>query len=60
MHPFGSALRDDFDLEQQLTMITGKPVDLVMADAICNPYVRSDIYSSIQLIFEVVELLRAE
>jgi hypothetical protein len=24
IHPFGSALREDFDLEQQLTMITGK------------------------------------
>lgn len=62
MHLFGSALRHDFDpsrsalvqayfgLEQQLVAMTGKPVDLVMADAVRNPYVRRDIEASKQLI----------
>jgi|694.fasta_scaffold131226_2 predicted nucleotidyltransferase len=31
-------VRDYFDLELQLMAITGKPVDLVMADAVRNPY----------------------
>ncbi len=43
MHGFGSALRADFDLERQLLEITGKPVDLVMADAVRNRYVRAAI-----------------
>ncbi|MFN6343923.1 MAG: hypothetical protein ACK4V5_05035 [Cyanobium sp.] len=63
MHLFGSTLRHDFDpsrsdreqayfgLEQQLVAITGKPVDLVMADAVRNPYVRRDIEASKQLIY---------
>jgi predicted nucleotidyltransferase len=48
MHLFGSALREDFGLEQQLAAITGNPVDLVMADAMRNPYVRRDIEASKQ------------
>lgn len=52
MHVFGSALRADFDLERQLLEITGKPVDLVMADAVRNRYVRADIDATKQLIYE--------
>ena len=39
-------------LEQQLAAIMGKPVDLVMADAVRNPYVRRDIEALNQLIYE--------
>jgi predicted nucleotidyltransferase len=39
-----------FGLEQQLASITGQPVDLVMADAVSNPYVRRDIEAAKQLI----------
>ena len=45
-------VRAYFGLEQQLASITGKPVDLVMADAVRNPYVRRDIDASKQLIYE--------
>jgi hypothetical protein len=45
-------VRAYFDLEKQLQTITGKPVDLVMADAVRNRYVRADIEASKQLIFE--------
>jgi predicted nucleotidyltransferase len=41
-----------FGLENQLTTITGKSVDLVMADAIRNPYVRRNINDSKLLIYE--------
>ena len=41
-----------FDLERQLAAITGCPVDLVMADAVRNPYVRAGIEASKQLIYE--------
>ena len=41
-----------FSLEQQLAAITGKPIDLVMADAVRNPYVRREIETSKQLIYE--------
>lgn len=41
-----------FGLERQLASITGQSVDLVMADAVCNPYVRRDIEASKQLIYE--------
>ena len=41
-----------FDLERQLLEITGKPVDLVMADAIRNRYVRAGIDATKQLIYE--------
>ncbi|QNI71952.1 hypothetical protein CyaNS01_02858 [Cyanobium sp. NS01] len=34
-----------------ISIITGQPVDLVMADAVCNPYVRADIEVSKQLIY---------
>ncbi|MCS5698888.1 nucleotidyltransferase domain-containing protein [Cyanobium sp. FGCU-52] len=45
-------VRAYFGLEQQLASITGKTVDLVMADAVRNPYVRRDIDASKQLIYE--------
>jgi predicted nucleotidyltransferase len=54
----GGATRDTllvsayFGLEQQLVSITGKTVDLVMADAVRNPYVRRTIDASKQLIYE--------
>ena len=41
-----------FTLEQQLASILGQPVDLVMADAIHNPYVWAEIQASRQLIHE--------
>jgi predicted nucleotidyltransferase len=41
-----------FGLERQLASITGKAVDLVMADAVRNPYVRRNIEASKQLIYE--------
>ncbi len=41
-----------FGLEEQLTGSLGTPVDLVMADAVRNPYVRRDIEASKQLIYE--------
>ena len=50
----GALVQAYFGLEQQLTSITGQSVDLVMADAVCNPYVRRDIEASKQLIFEAV------
>lgn len=47
-----SLYRAYFDLERQLLSIIGRPVDLVMADAVSNPYVRRDIDASKQLIYE--------
>jgi predicted nucleotidyltransferase len=41
-----------FGLVRQLASITGKPVDLVMADAVRNPYVRRDIEASKQSIYQ--------
>ncbi|WP_259727471.1 MULTISPECIES: hypothetical protein [unclassified Synechococcus] len=48
----GDLVRAYFGLEQQLASITGKSVDLVMADAVRNPYVRRTIEASKQLIDE--------
>ncbi len=48
----GALVQAYFGLEQQLSAITGKPVDLVMADAVRNPYVRREIEASKQLIYE--------
>ena len=48
----GALVQAYFGLERQLAAITGKPVDLVMADAVRNPYVRRDIEASKQLIYE--------
>jgi len=48
----GALVQSYFGLERQLASITGKPVDLVMADAVRNPYVRRDIEASKQLIYE--------
>lgn len=45
-------VRAYFDLERQLLEITGKPVDLVMADAVRNRYVRADIEATKWLIYE--------
>jgi predicted nucleotidyltransferase len=45
-------VRAYFDLERQLLEITGKQVDLVMADAVRNRYVRADIEATKQLIYE--------
>ena len=44
-----------FGLEQQLTESMGHAIDLVMADAVRNPFVRADIEASKQLIYGVVE-----
>jgi predicted nucleotidyltransferase len=41
-----------FSLESQLSTITSQAVDLVMADAVRNPYVRADIEASKRLIYE--------
>lgn len=48
----GALVQAYFGLEQQLASITGQPVDLVMADAVRNPYVSRDIEASKQLIYE--------
>jgi predicted nucleotidyltransferase len=48
----GDLVKAYFDLEGQLASITGQSVDLVMADAIRNPYVRRDIEASKQLLYE--------
>ena len=48
----GALVQAYFGLERQLASITGKPVDLVMAGAVRNPYVRRDIEASKQLIYE--------
>ena len=48
----GDLVQAYFGLERQLASITGQPVDLVMADAVRNPYVRRDIEASKQLIYE--------
>ena len=45
-------VRAYFDLERQLLEITGKPVDLVMADAVRNRYVRAEIDATKQLIYQ--------
>ena len=50
----GALVKAYLELEQQLSAITGKSVDLVMADAVRNPYVRRDIDSSKRLIYEVM------
>jgi hypothetical protein len=41
-----------FGLEQQLASITGKAEDLLMVDALSDPYVRPEIDASKQLIYE--------
>ena len=41
-----------FDLEGQLASITGQAVDLVMADAIRNPFVQREIDASKRLLYE--------
>ena len=43
-----------FGLEQQLTESMGPAIDLVMATAVRNPFVRADIDASKQLIYGVV------
>lgn len=48
----GALVQAYFGLERQLASITGKSVDLVMADAVSNPYVRRDIEASKRLIYE--------
>ena len=50
----GALVKAYFALERQLAAITGQSVDLVMADAIRNPYVCRDIDASKQLIYEAV------
>ena len=51
----GALVQAYFGLERQLAVITGKPVDLVMADAVRNPFVRADIEASKRFIYGVVE-----
>lgn len=48
----GALVSAYFGLEHQLASITGQTVDLVMADAVRNPYVRRDIEASKRLIYE--------
>ena len=48
----GELARAYFQLEGQLASITGKNVDLVMEDAVRNPYVRRAIEASKQLLYE--------
>lgn len=39
----GPSLKDFFELQANLSHILGRPVDLVEASAIRNPYIRADI-----------------
>lgn len=48
----GALVKAYFGLERQLSTITGQRVDLVMDDAIHNPYIRRDIEASKRLIYE--------
>lgn len=40
-----------FDLREQLASLIGRPVDLVMAGSIHNPYIRSDMELSRETIY---------
>jgi predicted nucleotidyltransferase len=44
-------LRAYFDLRQLLAGLLGRPVDLVMAGAVRNPYLRAEIDRSKQLLY---------
>lgn len=47
----GSALDSWFGLKDELESIFARPVDLVAFDAVVNPYVRSSIRKSRQLVY---------
>ena len=46
------SLGEYFEFREQLEALFGHPVDLVMADAVRNPYVRADIERSRELVYE--------
>jgi len=45
------SLAEYFELRDALANVTGRPVDLVMAGAIRNPYILADIDKSRELIY---------
>lgn len=45
-------LEEYFEFREQLEALFGRSVDLVMAGAVRNPYVRADIERSKELIYE--------
>ena len=47
----GRALDNYFDLKEALEHLFGRRVDLVMPDAVRNPYVRADIENSRKLLY---------
>ena len=50
-NPPGPSLADYFDLRYQLTALFGWPVDLVMANAVENPFVRAGIERSKEVLY---------
>ena len=45
-------LKEYFEFREQLEALFGRSVDLVMAGAVRNPYVRADIERSRELVYE--------
>lgn len=45
------SLAEYFELRDSLAKVTGRPVDLVMAGAIRNPYILADIDKSRELVY---------
>jgi len=45
------SLADYFELRDALSKVTGRPIDLVMAGAIRNPYVLADVNGSRELVY---------
>ncbi|WP_127477210.1 nucleotidyltransferase family protein [Sulfurivermis fontis] len=45
------SLAEYFELRDSLAKVTGRPVDLVMAGAIRNPYILADINKSRELVY---------
>lgn len=49
----GGLLHDYFDLKEELERIAGRGVDLVDADAICNPYFATSAFTSAEVVYAV-------
>ncbi|MBK7977444.1 MAG: nucleotidyltransferase domain-containing protein [Deltaproteobacteria bacterium] len=47
----GTSLKEFFELRDELSELVGRPVDLVMLTSVRNPYVRSDIERSRELLY---------
>jgi len=44
-------LREFFDLRDELTTLLGRPVDLVMAGSVSNPFVKADVERTRQTVY---------